>query len=343
MLNKELQEIKREPKKMSDTDPRIVIIERGALSRLCDILGDYTNPVCVSDELIYTKYQQYLEDSTGTCPAWIMAPNNSQEEIPKQADIIIGFGGGRSIDTAKLLAREYSIDWVSVPTAASHDGIASDVASVIQNGYRYSKKCKSPIAVIADIDIIEQAPTILRKAGTGDIICKVSSLAEWKLAHDHNDEEFLEEVYNLVESALQSVLRNDDLESLIQAEIDSGKAMNLAQSSRPCSGTEHAISHAMDRRNQNLHGIQVAFATPLCVHFLKQVDYTKHRPIDIQEYMRDRDMPLTFEDMKLTREQFLDDIHHALRIMGKRKRYSVLEHLNVDDTDIIKACQELNY
>ncbi|TXT56763.1 MAG: Glycerol-1-phosphate dehydrogenase [NAD(P)+] [Candidatus Thorarchaeota archaeon] len=328
---------------MSDTDPRIVIIERGALGKLCDILNEYNHPVCVSDNVIHERYQQHLEDVTGTCPAWIMAPNNSTDQVPEKADIIVGFGGGRSLDTAKLFARDYDIDWISVPTAASHDGIASDVASVSHNGYRYSEKCKSPIAVVADIDIIEQAPDILRKAGTGDIICKISSLAEWRLAHEHNGENLQEPVFEMVESALNEVLKNDSLETLILAEINSGKAMNIAQSSRPCSGTEHAISHAMDRRCQNLHGIQVAFTTPLCVYFLKQTGYTEYPPKKIQKFMIERKMPVTLAEMNMSRKLFLDDIHHALKIMKKRNRYSVFEHLDAKDDDILRACKNLNY
>jgi glycerol-1-phosphate dehydrogenase [NAD(P)+] len=232
---------------------------------------------------------------------------------------------------------------MSIPTAASHDGIASNVASVMQNGYKYSQKCKSPIAVIADLSIISRAPNKLRSAGIGDIICKASSLAEWRLAHEYKNEPFNDGVYSMVEHALASVLRDQSLESLVEAEVDAGRAMSIFGSSRPCSGTEHAISHAMDRRNHGLHGFQVAFATPICIHYLNKSGYTKHKTTDLQRVMRDNSLVLTLHEIGMTAELFLDDIHHALRIMEKRDRYSIFNHLNVDDKELIASINQIGY
>ena len=276
---------------------------------------------------------------------WLLVSSYEQGMLPhhKAVDIILGFGGGRSLDIAKLLARDSNLNWISVPTAASHDGIASNVASVMQDGYKYSQKCKSPIAVVADLSIISRAPAKLRSAGIGDIICKASSLAEWRLAYEHRNESFDEKVYSMVDNALMSVLRDQGLESLVEAEVDAGKAMSVFGSSRPCSGTEHAISHAMDRRNHGLHGFQVAFATPICIHYLEKAGYTKYKTTDLQRVMRDNGLFLSLQEMGMTIELFLDDIHHGLRIMEKRDRYSVLKHLNLDDNDLIASIEQVGY
>jgi glycerol-1-phosphate dehydrogenase [NAD(P)+] len=342
-----------------------VIITKGAIEELSEVLNQYKNPLIVTDDLIYAQYREIIESVIKGRHNWLRLPRFNQvistdphdgrvifgtskeSEINvnqfKDADIIIGFGGGRSIDAAKLLARESGLDWISIPTAASHDGIASDVASVTQDGYRYSEKCKKPIAVLADLSIMNKAPLKLEMSGLGDIICKASSLAEWRLAHEQNDEQFDEKIYSQLNDTLNDILTNYSLEKLVKAEIEAGEAMCQFGSSRPCSGTEHAISHAMDRRAENLHGIQVAFATPICVKYLEEVGYSNYKAVDIQNFMKNRGLPTTLAEMDTNVDAFIDDVHHALEIMERRNRYSVIKHLKLNDKEIVQGLQDMEY
>ena len=57
----------------------------------------------------------------------------------------------------------------------------------------------------------------------------------------------------------------------------------------------------------------------------------------------ERGMPTTFSEMKISAEQFLDSIHHGLRIMEKRNRYSVLNHLDVNDDSLRATMKDLGY
>ncbi|MFW9809641.1 MAG: iron-containing alcohol dehydrogenase [Candidatus Thorarchaeota archaeon] len=330
---------------MSVKEPKFIAIDEGALEKLGDLMRRYDNPLCVTDELIHAEYSHHLERNMETPCRWLMASKfrATSNTVFGNIDIVIGFGGGNSLDVAKLVARDTGLNWISVPTAASHDGIASEVASVSHNGYKYSEKCKAPLAVIADISIISKAPPMLKLAGLGDIICKTSSLTEWKMAFEVKGEAFDQSVYSIVENALNAVLKDDSLETLIRAEIDAGRAMSIFGSSRPCSGTEHSVSHALDRECGQLHGLQVAFVTPLCLHYLNEAGYSDHAPEDILEFMSDRDMPTTVEKMSITVEQFIDAIHHGLNIMERRNRYSVLKHLNVDDSSLRSAMTSLGY
>ncbi|MHA1958776.1 MAG: iron-containing alcohol dehydrogenase [Candidatus Thorarchaeota archaeon] len=329
---------------MSSADPQTVIIGEGVIGKVVDLLSDYESPLLVTDEQIYAKYGVSVDELLGTKDQWLMVSKYKKEShsLRPETDMILGFGGGRSVDIAKLLARDSGLEWMAIPTAASHDGIVSDVASVSQNGYRYSVKCKSPKAVIADLSIISEAPPRLRLAGIGDIVCKASSLAEWRLGYEIRGEPFDDGIFSFVDSALESVLRDDRLETLIRAQIDSGKAMSQFGSSRPCSGTEHAISHALDRDQYDLHGLQVALATPLCIHYLSSSGYTKHRPTDLIDFYKDNGMPTQLSDLNLGQDAFLDCVHHAGKIMKKRNRYSVLEHVDASDSDITDSLIELS-
>lgn len=330
---------------MSCEGPSLVAVADGALGELRTIIQEYTQPLCVSDDVIKSEYGAHLESAAGCTCTWVMVSsyNNSIEMDLQDVDIVIGFGGGTSLDVAKLIARRTGLEWISIPTAASHDGIASEVASVSHNGYRYSEKCKGPLAVIADTSIISRAPAMLKLAGLGDIICKTSSLAEWRLAFEIRKEPFSQEAYNIVDQALKSVLRSDNLETLIRAEIDTGRAMSVFGSSRPCSGTEHAISHAMDRSTSSLHGLQVAFATPLCLSYLHEIGYSEYTPTSIQDYMKEKGIPSTFNEMNTDEATFLDDISHALKIMDRRDRYSVLRHLDLKLDSLSRRLHDLHY
>ena len=330
---------------MSAGDPHIIVIAEGALSKLDDMLERYKHPLVVTDELILSKHKDRFEGFAEKSLPWLTVEKHTSEGVTRNEgiDVILGFGGGRSIDLAKILAREFKIDWVAIPTAASHDGIASDVASVMHNGYRYSEKCKSPKAVIADLTLISEAPHKLKLSGIGDVISKASSLAEWKLAHEVKSEPFDREVYTIIESALESVLFDDSLGTLVRSLVDTGRAMSMFGSSRPCSGSEHSISHAMDRTGYDLHGLQVGFTTPFCVHFLEKTGYVGYTPEKLIAYLKERDMPTTFQEMNLTSAEFVDNVHHGLRIMETRDRYSVLTHQRVSDNDIQQAVERLKY
>ncbi|NHJ12311.1 MAG: iron-containing alcohol dehydrogenase [Candidatus Thorarchaeota archaeon] len=330
---------------MSNTDPRFIVITKGALGKVDDFLEDYKYPVFVTDAFLLSEYKTAVEDLMGAEQTWLLVSEYESGEVSKMTgkDIILGFGGGRSLDTAKLLARSTELDWIAVPTAASHDGIASNVASVCHNGYRYSERCKSPVGIIADLSIIEKAPPKLKLAGLGDIVCKASSLEEWELAHNEHGEPFDRSVYSLVRSALESVLKDQSLQTLIRALIDAGRAMSIFGSSRPCSGTEHAISHAMDRNSNELHGLQVAFATPLCLHFLERARYAEYDAQMMYQFLVDRQMPHTLKEMKMSQNQFIQHIHHGLDIMKSRNRYSVLEHLEIEDAELSEALHRFGY
>ena len=76
--------------------------------------------------------------------------NELQDKIgDKLPDFVIGFGGGRSVDIAKMTAFRISRPFLSVPTSASHDGISSPFVSIRGTNKPHSIKATTPIGVIA--------------------------------------------------------------------------------------------------------------------------------------------------------------------------------------------------
>jgi len=70
------------------------------------------------------------------------------EEV--DAGFLLGVGGGKAIDIAKMAADDLDLGFVSVPTAASHDGIVSGRGSVPEGDTRHSVASELPLAVVAD-------------------------------------------------------------------------------------------------------------------------------------------------------------------------------------------------
>ncbi len=190
------------------------------------------------------------------------------------ADYLIGLGGGKPIDIAKMAADELNVGLVSVPTAASHDGIVSGRGSVPDGDTRHSVAADPPLAVLADTEIMAQAPWELTTAGCADIISNYTAVQDWRLANRLKNVEYSEYAGALSEMTAEMLVDNADsirpnLEEsawiVVKALVSSGVAMSIAGTSRPASGAEHLISHQLDRiaPGQALHGHQVGVASIL--------------------------------------------------------------------------------
>lgn len=199
------------------------------------------------------------------------AEGNPVESIRKaeaaaaEVGFVIGVGGGRVIDTAKIAAYNTDRHFISVPTAASHDGIASSRASVPTAEGNVSLAAEPPIAVVADTTIIASAPHRLLASGCADIIANYTAILDWELSHRLRGEPLSEYALTLSRMTAEILFQNADLikpnseESawlVTKALVSSGVAMSIAGSSRPGSGGEHKFSHALDRLapGKGLHG-----------------------------------------------------------------------------------------
>lgn len=223
------------------------------------------------------RYISRLEESLregGFTPAVFTVGDSSLREsarivvvLPRNTCAIVGFGGGRILDTAKMVAHSTNLNFISIPTSAAHDGIASPQASLKGLNGAHSVRVKTPFIIIADSALIAQSPKALTLSGIGDVLAKFSSVLDSRLAQERG-EYVGDYAISLAEMSAKLVFDNMDrivsleesgIRTLLEALISNGIAMAIAGSSRPCSGSEHMFGHAFDYLTSHriLHGYTV--------------------------------------------------------------------------------------
>jgi glycerol-1-phosphate dehydrogenase [NAD(P)+] len=199
------------------------------------------------------------------------------EKAAQDADFLIGVGGGRVIDTAKIVSYNLDRQFISVPTAASHDGIASARASVPMEQGSTSLAAHPPIGIVADTGIIAMAPHRLTAAGCADIISNYTACLDWELANRLKGELVSDYAIALSRMTAELLMKNarnikphseDSAWIVTKALVSSGVAMSIAGSSRPGSGGEHKFGHALERLapGKALHGEACGIGTIISMY-----------------------------------------------------------------------------
>ncbi len=270
-------------------DIKEVFIEENAQKRLVKLCSQYKSIVLVADENTYSvsgnNTEKYIKEKIENRVIFegfpLLIPDEKaieriNDSITDNTDLIVGIGSGVIQDLCKYCANENGIRYIIVATAPSMDGYASTGAALITGGMKVTYKANVPLAILADTNVIANAPFDMIKAGYGDIIGKFSALNDWKLSAVINDEYFCENLYEMTMSVTKDVLalaegiKNRDfnaVKSLMEALVLVGIFMSFAGSSRPASGSEHHLSHFYEitgiifNRPYFPHGIDVAYST----------------------------------------------------------------------------------
>jgi len=277
--------------------PRIVVTGPGVLEQLPAVIAELDLPergliVCDSNTLKIAGRQvnEYLEIGGHQMKKVVVEGANSQELLRVEdaldgIDFLVGVGGGRPIDLAKQAGFNKNIPFVSIPTAASHDGFGSARSSIRQAGRKTSMQAIPPIAVVADTTIISRAPSRLLAAGVGDIVSNQTAVLDWRLDGQKADySEYAaalsEMAAQLVEDGIEKVASGTEegVRLVVKALISSGVAMSIAGTSRPASGGEHKFSHWLDANSDNpaLHGEQCGLGS-IVTMYLHGGDWEKIR------------------------------------------------------------------
>ncbi len=263
------------------TIPTLVRIKPGALARsgiYLDRMGHRRIVVFQSDGLpsdIIDLLKSALSDAKIEVTGWNNVRGNHFDEainyfrsIHNQPTAIVAVGGGKALDIAKYVAFLCKLPFFSIPTSLSNDGFCSPQASLKIEGKRRSLAAAMPFGVIVDTQVCAQAPRSLSLSGVGDLAAKFTAIRDWKLSF-HKTGEPVDDFAALLSDgsvhAFMAVPQLDEsgLHQLATSLMMNGIAMEVCGSSRPASGSEHLISHALDQISvqPRLHGLQVGVAT----------------------------------------------------------------------------------
>lgn len=337
--------------------PLFIKIETGIFKHIRTILDEnhlhFKKPLVLTSEHMLDIGGKDIVHELNDCAIRLVSDNSLQEAEKianelreKNNDVVISIGGGRIVDVGKYAATKARINYISIPTSPSNDGLCSPVA-VLKNesGMTESINVQMPIGILVDTSIMQSVPLSNIRAGIGDLLSNRSAIADWKIAHEDGKEQIDDFAASIASSAAELIYetcfqKNVDiqgtafLDRLTHGLILSGIAMNIAGSSRPCSGSEHKISHAIDSLYPDtaLHGIQVAFGTLMSTVLRGQsIDH-------LLDFYRSVGLPTTLQELGLTKEQFVQVLEHAPKT--REQRYTILEKRNLSTEEIEKYIEE---
>jgi len=263
-------------------------------------------------------------------------------------EAVVGIGGGRTIDATKYAATLAGIPMVSVATNLSHDGICSPVASLEHDKGKGSFGVAMPLAMIVDLDYVHNAPERLVRAGIGDVISNLSAVEDWLLAAEDCGEPVDRLALTLARTAAEALLyQPESIESdhfltvLAEGLVMSGMAMSFAGSSRPSSGGDHEILHAVDQlfpgtaNHGELAGLGAAFCFFLRDRFLGSGGERLKEVVACLERHR---LPWLPGEVGLSEEQFAEAVLYAPQT--RPGRYTVLERLDLDHDAVLTAVKD---
>lgn len=349
------------------------VIESGAIRQLPQLLSDYHHIYMVCDPTTYRvlgqqaeailkeahKFSHKLilkehplpdEETLGNIVIHLNPPD-ADSDIGRYSplpDFILGVGSGTINDTCRLVSYRLGIPYGIAGTAPSMDGYASAGSPILFDRTKATIKCTTPRVIVADTDVMKEAPFDMLLSGIGDMFGKYTGILDWELARDYHNDYYCSAIAEKVIDATNRCLENGYrlkernaacIENIMNGFMVTGMGMAFAGNSRPASGAEHIIAHAWeleDVRNgkkPRLHGLEVCEATRITAHMyrlLHRETQDAHLKALIEKYLpyfdrveafcRDMDMPAVTED----RDVILRGISAAVTL---RDRYTILFYL----------------
>ncbi len=267
------------------------------------------------------------------------------QEQDLDVKLMVAVGSGVINDSVKFVTSRSGLPYIIVATAPSMDGYVADGAPIISQGYKYSPVAHLTYGLIGDTDILQTAPQDLIQAGFGDVVGKITAIADWDLAVKENGDYRCDTCVTLVKRALDKCfstaegLQTRDAEALgalMEALTLTGVAMALVNVSRPASGAEHMLSHYWEMDfiarglNPNHHGIQVGVATPVIARFFEEMADLLPEGTgalcpsaeEIKELLAKGGAPTSPKEIGIDRELFRQSLLNGYTV---RPRYSIMQ------------------
>ena len=334
--------------------PRLIVVGEKNINDIGSFLKSLKNikkVSLVSGNNVKKIVQNKIESSLSASKiqmVWHLAKTNDKKSIQQieqnvgksKSELIVGVGGGRSVDIAKIIGFNLDLPFVSIPTSASHDGIASPFVS-IKGNKPHSVVATAPLGVFVDVDIIKKAPKKLLASGCGDLIAKITAVRDWQLGRDKTGEYYgrysadlaLMSAKILMEHSSRFSKKGLDVREIVEALISAGVASCIAGSSRPCSGAEHLFSHAVDKLEPGigLHGEKCGIGA-IMIAKLQGQDWKK-----IVKTLKSVGAPTTAKEIGLKSEVLAKALTIAQSL--RPERYTILKEVNMNENKAINLAK----
>lgn len=274
------------------------------------------------------------------------------EDISSQ--VIVGIGGGKTLDTAKAVAHMLLVPVIIVPTAASTDAPCS-AFSVLYTDEGVQKDClyykRNPEMVLVDTNIILKAPVRLLVSGMGDAL---STYFESEANHASDTANYVGEGYRRTKlglvlskhcyetllakgvhakNALENGCCTEALEDIIEANI---LLSGLGFENTGCAGA-HGIHNgltALPETNKYFHGEKVAFGT-ICQLILENQPSILIE--EVFEFCISVGLPVTLSDIGV------EETNEKIRIIAKHSLKDMLaEPFIVTENMLFNAIKAAN-
>jgi glycerol-1-phosphate dehydrogenase [NAD(P)+] len=193
------------------------------------------------------------------------------------ASCIVAVGSGTIADIGKVVAAGHGLPYVIVQTANSVNGFGDDRSVLLVNGVKRTLPSTWASVLIADSDVLVDAPAAMNAAGLADLIAMFTAPADWYLSNLFGmDDSYSPTVVALAREQGPALLEaarlvpKADRGALSQVATTltlSGISMGVAGTTAPCSGMEHAVSHLLEMAavqagdEAALHGLQVGVSS----------------------------------------------------------------------------------
>lgn len=349
------------------------VIKKGAINDLPELLSDYSRVYMVCDDNTYRVLGKQAEDllslsgrfshkhilkepvlpdtrNIGDVLIHLNDPKADSDifEYSPQPDFILAVGSGVINDICRIVSYRLGIPYGIAGTAPSMDGYASAGSPLLFDGTKATVKCTTPKYIIADLNVMSEAPYDMLLSGIGDMFGKYTGILDWELARDYNGDYYCGEIAEEVIAAADKCLKNgyelekrnpECIKNIMEGFMVTGAGMAFTGNSRPASGSEHIVAHAWELESvekgekPNLHGLEVCEGTLIIADMYRllyaQTDDARLKKLiekylpyfdEVEKFCGRMKMPSVTDDY----DTILRGIKRAL---GLRDRYTILFYL----------------